>query len=100
MFALIVAFFSGIVAHQTDPLFNQLETDAPVKRGWLLVGRYVVGVVGATLPYLMFRREQRERNSESWMDDIAYWFLLWSVYGIGTRFGHLIDWIRGKNGVG
>ncbi len=79
----LLAIAAGLIAHQTNPIFEDLERDQFA--AWYRLGRYSVGMIAA-LPtmLLMLPREWRRRVAEAFFSNGV-------LFGYGVAIGYVID---------
>ena len=81
----ILSIAAGLIAHQTNPLFEHLETAEAVGAGWYRMARYGVGYLAA-LPslLLLFPAERRRVIAERYLSNAV-------LFGFGVAVGYVID---------
>lgn len=94
MVSVFVAILSGMVSHQTHHIFKQMP-----QRYWVRNARYIVGILSSVPAYLLMREEQKKRGSDSTLDNLSYYILLFASVGFGVQVGYLLDHMLGRNGM-
>ncbi len=85
----LLAIAAGLIAHQTNPIFEDLEDAALVGAPWYRMARYGVGYLAA-LPtlLLMFPARLRRVVAEKYLSNGV-------LFGFGVAVGYVLDkWIR------
>ena len=87
----LLSIAAGLTAHQTNPIFEELEHGQLVGAGWYRMARYGVGYLLA-LPtlLLLFPTWQRRDVAERYLSNGV-------LFGFGVALGYVIEWIREKS---
>lgn len=89
MIKLVIGMFVGLAGHQGHTVLESWQS-AGTPKPWILIARYIVGVI-ITLPvFLLFKRKGRNDTD----DDIAAFLLSFLSVGMGTTVGHLLDGLK------
>lgn len=87
---MIVAFFVGVLGHQTDHIIRDWKKTPDT---WKQLTRSGIGAI-ITLPvYMMFRRAMGLTVT---FEDVAAFLMAFVSVGMGVAFGHGLDDLRTK----
>lgn len=92
MLVLVLSFLAGLVGHQTNVVFEQIESGA-TKPYWTRQGRSIVGILCGWIPFVLAMKEMSAEDPRpvSPLRGTAYYFAVWVFVGLGVQFGYLVD---------
>ena len=87
----LLSIAAGLAAHQTNPIFEELEARHIVGAAWYRMARYGVGTLFMLPTFLiLLPAEIRRRVADSFLSNAT-------LFGFGVALGYVIEWIREKS---